>query len=43
MTGLNKPEDYVLAIVMIDAESVDDGYVCNPFTRQPDIRALRLD
>jgi len=39
LTGLDKPEDYILTIVMIDAESVDDRYVRNPFTREPDFRA----
>jgi len=28
---------------MIGAESVDDRYVRNPFTREPDFRALGLD
>ena len=39
LTGLDQPEDDILTIVRIDAESVDDRYVRNPFTRGPDFRA----
>jgi hypothetical protein len=43
LTGLDMPEDYTLTIVMIDAESVDDRYVRNPFTREPDFGATRVN
>jgi hypothetical protein len=38
LTGLNKPDDFILALGLIDgdSESVDIRYVRRPFTREPD-------
>jgi hypothetical protein len=33
---LNKPEDFILAIVEVDGESVTPRYVRQPFQREPD-------
>ena len=44
LTALNKPDDYILAIV----EFLDDGqhrvhYLCQPFCREPDFGATSVD
>jgi superfamily II DNA or RNA helicase len=36
LTGLNKPEDFILAIVEIDGDSVTPRYVRQPFQHEPD-------
>ena len=36
LTALNKPEDFILAIGLIDGESVDLHYLRQPFQREPD-------
>ncbi len=36
LTGLNKPEDFILAIGIVDGEHVDLHYVRIPFQREPD-------
>jgi hypothetical protein len=36
LTGLNKPEDFILALVMIDGDRVTPRYVRKPFRREPD-------
>ncbi len=33
LTGLNKPDDFILAIAVIDGDTVEVRYVRNPFTR----------
>jgi len=43
LTGLNKPNDFILAIGLIDGESVDLRYVCRPFTREPDFGATAVN
>jgi superfamily II DNA or RNA helicase len=35
LTALNKPEDFILAIAVIDGETPDLRYVRRPFTREP--------
>jgi SNF2 family DNA or RNA helicase len=35
-TGLNKPDDFILAIVQIDGEATTPRYVRQPFQREPD-------
>ena len=35
-TALNKPEDFILAIVQIDGESTTPRYIRQPFQREPD-------
>jgi hypothetical protein len=35
-TALNKPEDFVLAIVQIDGEAATPRYIRQPFQREPD-------
>jgi len=36
LTALNKPDDYILAIVEIEDESATPRYVRRPFNREPD-------
>jgi hypothetical protein len=35
-TGLNKPDDFILAIVEIDGEATTPRYIRQPFQREPD-------
>jgi superfamily II DNA or RNA helicase len=36
LTGLNKPDDYILAVVEIDGDQTRVSYVRRPFQREPD-------
>jgi hypothetical protein len=36
LTGLNKPEDFILAIGIVDGDLVDLRYVRKPFQKEPD-------
>jgi hypothetical protein len=36
LTALNKPEDFILAIVEVDGETAKPQYVRNPFRKEPD-------
>jgi len=36
LTGLNKPEDFILALVEIDGDRATPRYVRRPFGREPD-------
>jgi SNF2 family DNA or RNA helicase len=43
LTGLNKPEDFILAIAVIDGETAELRYVRRPFTREPDFGATSVN
>ena len=43
LTALNKPEDFILAIAVIDGEVADLRYVRKPFTREPDFGATSVN
>ncbi len=43
LTALNKPEDFILAIAVIDGDAADLRYVRNPFTREPDFCATSVN
>jgi len=45
LTGLNKPDDFILAVGLIDGESeaVELRYVRRPFTREPDFGATSVN
>jgi hypothetical protein len=43
MTALNKPEDFILAIVTVDIEAADARYVRQPFQREPDFAATSVN
>jgi hypothetical protein len=36
LTALNKPDDFILAIALVDGEQVDLRYLRQPFQREPD-------
>jgi len=36
LTGLNKPEDFILAVVLVDGDAAMPRYVRCPFQREPD-------
>ena len=36
LTALNKPEDFILAVVEVDCDRTDPRYVRQPFQREPD-------
>jgi hypothetical protein len=43
LTALNKPEDFILAIGLIDGEEVDLHYVRQPFEKEPDFNATSVN
>jgi hypothetical protein len=43
LTGLNKPDDFILAIGLIEGESIDLRYVRKPFVREPDFGATSVN
>ncbi len=43
LTGLNKPDDFILAIGLISGSDVDLRYVRRPFGREPDFGVTSVD
>ena len=43
MTALNKPDDFILAIVTVDGEAADPRYVRQPFQREPDFAVTSVN
>jgi len=43
MTALNKPEDFILAIVAVDGDKADPRYVRQPFEREPDFSVTSVN
>src|SRR5439155_4513120 len=43
MTALNKPDDFILAIVTVDAEKAEPLYVRQPFKREPDFAVTSVN
>jgi hypothetical protein len=43
LTGLNKPDDFILAIGVVEGETVDLRYVRRPFSREPDFGATSVN
>lgn len=43
VTALNKPDAFVLALVSIDGDQSEVRYVCQPFTREPDINTVSVN
>jgi hypothetical protein len=43
LTALNKPEDFILAIVAVDGDSVTPRYVRQPFQREPDFAVTSVN
>ena len=42
LTALNKPDDFYLAIVLVDGETTTIHYVPKPFQREPDFDATSV-
>ena len=42
LTALNKPDDFFLAIVLVDGETTTPYYVTRPFQREPDFDATSV-
>ncbi len=43
LTALNKPDDFILAIVLIDGETTTTRYITRPFGREPDFGATSVN
>jgi len=43
LTALNKPEDFVLAVVEVDGDSVTPRYIRRPFQREPDFAVTSVN
>ncbi len=43
LTGLNNPDDFILAIGLIEGERVEVRYVRKPFVREPDFGATSVN
>jgi hypothetical protein len=43
MAGLNKPEDFILALVEVDGQTAVTRYVRRPFEREPDFAATSVN
>ncbi|MCI0536879.1 MAG: DUF3883 domain-containing protein [Verrucomicrobiales bacterium] len=43
MTALNKPDDFILAVVTVDGEAADPRYVRQPFQREPDFAVTSVN
>ncbi len=43
MAGLNKPDDFILAVVEVDDEATKPRYVRRPFKREPDFAATSVN
>src|SRR5262249_20139735 len=42
LTALNKPDDFILAIVEVEGTARPPRYVCRPFQREPDFGATAV-
>ena len=42
LTALNKPEEFILAIVLVDGEKTKTYYIQHPFTSSPDFGAVSV-
>ena len=43
LTGLNKPEEFILAIVEVDGDKTKIVYLKRPFVQAPDISATSIN
>jgi superfamily II DNA or RNA helicase len=43
LTGLNKPDDFILAIALIEADRAEVRYVRRPFATEPDFKATSVN
>ena len=43
LTGLNKPDEFVLALVLLDADRAEVRYLRTPFDQEPDFKATSVN
>ena len=43
LTALNKPEQYILAIVEVDGDATTTWYIRQPFSREPDFAVTSVN
>lgn len=43
LTGLNKPDEFILAMVLINEDATDVRYVRKPFEKEPDFKATSVN
>ena len=43
LTALNKPDDFILAIVLVDGDATTAHYITQPFGREPDFGATSVN
>ncbi len=43
LTGLNKPDEFILAIVLLDHDHAQVRYIRNPFDQEPDFKATSVN
>lgn len=43
LTGLNKPEQFILAVVLLDPSHEEVRYIRNPFDQEPDFKATSVN
>jgi Domain of unknown function (DUF3883) len=43
LTALNTPDDFILAVGLVDGENIDLRYVRRPFQREPDFSATSVN
>ena len=43
LTGLNKPDDFILAVALVDGDSVNLHYIEKPFENPPDFGATSVN
>jgi hypothetical protein len=43
LTALNKPDDFILAIVLVDGDTTATHYITRPFGREPDFGATSVN
>jgi hypothetical protein len=43
LIGLNKPDEFILAIVLLDPDQAEVRYVRNPFDQEPDFKATSVN
>ena len=42
LTALNRPEDFILAVVMVEGDTTTTHYISKPFQREPDFDATSV-
>jgi hypothetical protein len=43
LTGFNKPDQFILAVVLLDSERAETRYIRNPFDKEPDFKATSVN